>query len=251
MFAAAGRMMGHSFLHGGPSFPGVSPAVLHVLLGGSRDSAPVTLEDCPDTDLRDSIALLCMSWNLPAPNAVDRKWLFKQLLRHAVLGPTMHQIGRLRWGLEETGVWPLLAQRPDVVPLLFPRESEAQITPHMILDHIVWPSAITVMLEAYILPENDEDEEEDNQDICRISGYLRMFIENASSAELKSLLKFWTGWEMPAERMTVEILDAAALPSSMACFEKLRLPRHYIKYITFREELRACVSTVYSGLGFS
>ncbi|XP_059918486.1 uncharacterized protein LOC132463874 isoform X3 [Gadus macrocephalus] len=223
-FTVAGRMVGHSFLHGGPSLPGISPAVLHVLFGGSPESAPVTLEDCPDMDIRDSITL--------------------------VLGRTMAQISCFRRGLEETGVWPLLTQRPDVVPLLFPRESEAQITSHMLLDHIVWPSAITVIYENYMELKDDEDEEEDKGDICRISGYLRMFIENASSAERKSLLKFWTGWEMPAEKMKVEILNAA-LPSSIACFEKLRLPRHYVKFNTFRDELQACLSTVHSSFEFS
>jgi len=48
----------------------------------------------------------------------------------------------------------------------------------MILDHIVWPSAITVMLEGDAEPESDDDEEQDHQDVGRISGYLRMFIQN-------------------------------------------------------------------------
>lgn len=58
----------------------------------------------------------------------------------------------------------------------------------MILDNIVWPSFITVILETYTEAESngdkggeDEDEDEDDEDeedICRISGYLRMFIEN-------------------------------------------------------------------------
>ena len=61
VFAVVGRMVGHSFLHGGPSLPGISPAVLHVLFGGSPESAPVTLEDCPDMDIRDSIALVRQS----------------------------------------------------------------------------------------------------------------------------------------------------------------------------------------------
>ena len=59
-FAVAGRMVGHSFLHGGPSLPGISPAVRHVLFGGSPESAPVTLEDCPDMGIRDSITLVSL-----------------------------------------------------------------------------------------------------------------------------------------------------------------------------------------------
>ncbi len=38
LFVMAGRILGHSFLHGGPSLAGVSPAIVHVLLGGSTDS---------------------------------------------------------------------------------------------------------------------------------------------------------------------------------------------------------------------
>uniref|UniRef100_A0AAV2LL14 Uncharacterized protein n=1 Tax=Knipowitschia caucasica TaxID=637954 RepID=A0AAV2LL14_KNICA len=54
-----GRMMGHSFLHGGPCLSGLSPAIVHVLLGGTPETSTVTLEDCPDLDIRDTIKL-CM-----------------------------------------------------------------------------------------------------------------------------------------------------------------------------------------------
>lgn len=60
MFMVAGRMIGHSFLHGGPCLQGLSPAVIHVLLGGSPDTATVTLEDCPDLDIRETIRLVCL-----------------------------------------------------------------------------------------------------------------------------------------------------------------------------------------------
>lgn len=55
MFAMAGRMIGHSFLHNGPSFPGLSPAIVHVLFGGSLETAPVTIRDCPDLDIREIV----------------------------------------------------------------------------------------------------------------------------------------------------------------------------------------------------
>lgn len=60
MFMVAGRMVGHSFLHGGPCLLGLSPAVVHVLLGGSPETATVTLEDCPDLDIRETIELVCL-----------------------------------------------------------------------------------------------------------------------------------------------------------------------------------------------
>lgn len=61
MFLLAGRMVGHSFLHGGPCLSGLSPAIVHVLLGGSPETATVTLEDCPDLDIRETIKLVCHS----------------------------------------------------------------------------------------------------------------------------------------------------------------------------------------------
>ncbi|KAG7253917.1 hypothetical protein CRUP_009538 [Coryphaenoides rupestris] len=229
-FATAGRMLGHAFLHGGPSMPGLSPALLHVLLGGAPDGAPVVLEDCPDIDLRDSITLLSRSvLGRTAPQGVGSGQITATTLRrtdrrpHAAAAATAGTMGAL------------------VGDRLF----------HMILDHIVWPSAITVMLEGDDEPESDDDEEEDHEDVGRICGYLRMFIENASSAELKSLLKFWTGWEVPAERLQLAVVDAAPLPSSLACFEMLRLPRCYVAYDTFARELHACVTSVSTAGGYA
>ncbi|CAN9516071.1 unnamed protein product [Ophioblennius macclurei] len=258
MFAAAGRMMGHSFLHRGPSFPGLSPAVIHVLFGGSLETAPVTVSDCPDLDVRDAVAMLdgegklqdsvrqlCLSWNLPVPNAKNRKSLSKRLLSQAVVGQTRRQINQLRSGLQETGVWPLLTGRRDVIPVLFPRESEAQVTAQVILDCIVWPSSLTIFFESF---EEGEEEEHGAEDVCRVSGYFRTFIENASAAELRSLIKFWIGWELPTKEMKVEIVEAA-FPSALTCFEKLRLPRHHTTYATFHRDLCACIAHHASGFG--
>lgn len=55
MFTVAGRMIGHSFLHNGPCFTGLSPAIIHVLFGGSPETAPVTIRDCPDLDIREIV----------------------------------------------------------------------------------------------------------------------------------------------------------------------------------------------------
>ncbi|XP_049922049.1 uncharacterized protein LOC126403428 isoform X2 [Epinephelus moara] len=213
MFAVAGRMIGHSFLHHGPSFPGLSPAIIHILFGGSLETTPVTIRDCPDLDIRDAVKMLdgdaelnefdaihqlSLSWDLPAPNATNRKWLSKKLLLHA-----------------------------------------------MVLDCITWPTSRTVFFESYKV---EDDGESNVMDVCRVSGYLKTFIENASPAELKSLIKFWIGWEVPATEMKVEIVEAT-LPTASTCFEKLRLPRHYKAYKAFRQDLCACISTSYSGFG--
>uniref|UniRef100_A0A9J7XX65 Uncharacterized protein n=1 Tax=Cyprinus carpio carpio TaxID=630221 RepID=A0A9J7XX65_CYPCA len=98
----AGRMIGHAFLHGGPRLAGVSQAIVHVLLGGSAETATVQIEDCPDHDIRETIKLLdgeaelsseeyqavldlSLAWDLPGPTKENRKWLFERLLSHAVV----------------------------------------------------------------------------------------------------------------------------------------------------------------------
>lgn len=61
LFLMAGRMLGHCFLYGGPAFPGLSPAIKHVLCGGTVDTATVTIEDCPDLDIRETIQLVSLA----------------------------------------------------------------------------------------------------------------------------------------------------------------------------------------------
>lgn len=59
MFIVAGRIVGHSFLHGGLRLSGLSRAVVHMLVDGSLETATVHLEDCPDLDIRETIRLVC------------------------------------------------------------------------------------------------------------------------------------------------------------------------------------------------
>lgn len=48
-----------------------------------------------------------------------------------VLGRTSRQVKQLRRGLKETLIWPLLTERKDTIPLLFPRASDLQCTPRV------------------------------------------------------------------------------------------------------------------------
>lgn len=128
-----------------------------------------------------------------------------------VVERTSRQISQLRNGLAETGILPLLVQRRDLIPVLFPRESEAQVTPQvqqqrsrvgkghyinnswlieihsdlrfqMILECIKWPWSITQIFDSY----EDEEWVEDKfsqADVCRVSSYLRTFIENGLSKD--------------------------------------------------------------------
>ena len=53
-------MIGHSFLHEGLAVNGLSPAIVHMLIGGSMYTAAslLPLQDCPDLDYRDTVQLV-------------------------------------------------------------------------------------------------------------------------------------------------------------------------------------------------
>ncbi|XP_019210656.1 G2/M phase-specific E3 ubiquitin-protein ligase isoform X2 [Oreochromis niloticus] len=102
-FVVAGRMIGHSFLNDGPRLHGLSKAIIHMLVHADRDTVTVQLDDVPDLDIRstiyrldgnkhlteqqkDDINNLAISWDLPPVSAENCRWLFQQLLHHAVIG---------------------------------------------------------------------------------------------------------------------------------------------------------------------
>ncbi|XP_034061739.1 uncharacterized protein LOC117539615 [Gymnodraco acuticeps] len=229
-------MMGHSFLHSGPCISGLSPAITHVLFGGSPETTTIQIEDCPDIDIRTTIQLLegnaeltkqeekavfdlALSWDLPGVTKTNRKWLHERLLFHAVISRTSRQVKQLRKGLKETMVWPFLKERADIIPTFLPRTSEAALNFHTVIQRIVWP----------ILEEKEEEDEDEDEccleDKCRVAGYLRIFIEKASCAQLKALLQFWTGWELLPSELTLKVVSSD-FPKSATCFETLRLPAH-------------------------
>ncbi|CAM4732698.1 unnamed protein product [Leuciscus chuanchicus] len=250
LFQMAGRMIGHSFVHGGPCLSGLSLPLVILLTGGSSDSAAsaLTLQDCPDLDHRETISLLkktelteqestrltdlCLFWDLPVPSSSNRDWLFQQLLSHAVLGRVKSQIKDLRKGLKETGIWPLLSQRLDSHQVVFPRESVMDITAQTVLQKIAWPKPV--------------DDDEDNDDciaveiISIITSYMRRFIEEASPNMLSDLMKFWVGWEVPEENLVLEVVTAK-FPVAQTCFNMLRLPCHYQSYTTFKMDMVMCL----------
>nr|XP_046267505.1 uncharacterized protein LOC124071110 [Scatophagus argus] len=252
LFRVAGRMLGHGFLHNGPVVTGLSPAVIHVLFNGDPEMATVAIEDCPDLHIRDIIKLLdqedltpeekdtisdlCMSWDLPPVTRTNRKWLQNKLLLHAVIGRTTRQVKQLRRGIKDVMLWPLLSSRPDVVQLMFPRMVEIQFTPQMVLQKITWPV------------EDSDDEDFDVENVCRITGFLRTFVEAASPGTLAQLVKFWVGWErLPAE-LRLEISERT-LPTSATCFETLKLPHHFTTYSEFEKALLSSINTADTGFG--
>lgn len=54
LFVVVGRMVGHSVLHGGPGLNGLSTALFSTLIGQGEDGL-VSIEDCPDMDVREML----------------------------------------------------------------------------------------------------------------------------------------------------------------------------------------------------
>ncbi|KAI7809630.1 hypothetical protein IRJ41_013314 [Triplophysa rosa] len=255
LFQMAGRMIGHSFLHGGPCLSGLSVPVVILLTAGTIDSAALalTLQDCPDMDHRETISLLnkadldeaertqlidlCLFWDLPVPSSTNQEWLFQQLLTHAVLGRVKKQIKDLRKGIKDTGIWPLISIRQDLHRVLFPRESAVVIDSQTVLQKITWPKLT-----------EDDDDDITVEKLTLVSGYMRSFIEEASPAILSDLTRFWVGWEIPEENLVLEI-GTAQYPVAHTCFNTLSLPCHYQNYAAFRKEMLMCLKSVSSGFG--
>ncbi|XP_035984962.1 uncharacterized protein LOC118558609 [Fundulus heteroclitus] len=251
-FVVAGRIIGHSFLNGGPRLVGLSPVIMHVMFGGDPETATIT-EDlyqfCAvfnyklqgskelSEDEKSFVLSVTLPWDLPGVTRNNRLWLREKLLLHAVVERTTLQVKQIRRGLKEAGVWEFFSSRPDAVKALFPRTSEAQITPKVVLDNINWPG--------------EEDIDEDIVSIDhhnRIMGYLRRFIETGTSDMLKSLLTFWTGWNVVSPNLEVEVIDCG-LPQASTCFMTLKLSKNCLNYEDFSQELSASISSSYSGFG--
>ncbi|KAJ8396128.1 hypothetical protein AAFF_G00022010 [Aldrovandia affinis] len=183
------------------------------------DTATIQLADVADMDFRvtiqkldghddltkeekDDVNNLALFWDLPVVNTTNRSWLFQKLLQHAVIGRTKRQIKQIRRGLKDTRVLELLIERPDTVPLIFPRSANIAPSAQAILSNIVWPGE----------EGNGDDDEDDDEDTCpkhlrdRTTGFLRRFIETASAKKLQQLIRFWVGWEIPSPGMKVEVV---------------------------------------------
>ncbi|CAI5660229.1 unnamed protein product [Oreochromis niloticus] len=193
LFVVAGRMIGHSFLNDGPRLHGLSKAIIHMLVHADRDTVTVQLDDVPDLDIRSTICMLdgnkhlteqqkddinnlAISWDLPPVSAENRRWLFQQLLHHAVIGRTKRQTKHIRKGLKDTGLLTMLQQRPDTASVVFPQHEDSILTAQAVLSHIVWPG--------------DEGDDEDDDDPpyplsiqMQTVGFLKTYIETAQPAD--------------------------------------------------------------------
>ncbi|KAL1022162.1 hypothetical protein UPYG_G00022930 [Umbra pygmaea] len=74
---------------------------------------------------RDEINNLAFSWDLPAVNKANCRWLFQQLMKHAVIGRRTKQIKQIKKGLKNTKVWTLLEEKPETALIVFPRHANA------------------------------------------------------------------------------------------------------------------------------
>ncbi|XP_016523364.1 uncharacterized protein LOC103133377 isoform X2 [Poecilia formosa] len=264
LFVMAGRLIGHSLINGGPTLSGISLAVVHALTSGSKELATtyLSLEDCPDIDHRDIIgsllkeemteeetsrlSSLCMEWYFPVPTKETNKLLLlQQLLTHAAITRLSAQIKHLKRGLKETGVWPLITSRLDVVPLLFPRESEVEITPQMVLQSIIWP-------QAKQSDDSDDSDDDLEAETTQVTGFFHQFLEEASSDNLRQLMRFWVGWEVPCQELKLEVIQSTGpnhMPTSSTCSERLRLPSHYSTYQALYADMMVCLKSVETGFG--
>lgn len=104
---------------------------------------------------------------------------------------------------------------------------------------IVWPGEAS----------EDSDDEAGGTRMKELTcGFLRRFIETASPSDLKQLMRFWLGWEIPSGKMTVQVVDRQHLLSS-TCFATLSVPGHFKEYEDFANYVRRVIATTDTGFG--
>ncbi|KAK1902035.1 Acetyl-CoA decarbonylase/synthase complex subunit alpha 1 [Dissostichus eleginoides] len=81
---------------------------------------------------------LAFSWDLPAIKPANRRWLFQQLMQHAVIGRRTKQIKQIRKGLKDTKVWTLLKEKPETARIVFPRQANAFPTAQLTKFWVGW-----------------------------------------------------------------------------------------------------------------
>ncbi|RVE61339.1 hypothetical protein OJAV_G00169860 [Oryzias javanicus] len=256
LFRVVGRAIGHSFIHGGPCFTGLSPSMMELIMGRNDECAVMDLSDCPDTDVIEVVSLLesekeltppekcevnnlAVSWDLPLMTDSNRRWLAEKLLYHAIIERRRTQIKQMRKGLKDSGVFCMIKERPALASILFPRSADQVMDSQTILKRIVWP-----------MPDSeDEDDHRSLEETCLVTSYLRTYIENGSSQELHRLLKFWTGWCIPPQQLYVEVSGDIGLPVASTCMTTLKLPQKCATYQTFKDNLEAAVGSTDFGFG--
>ncbi|KAL6455876.1 hypothetical protein MHYP_G00357270 [Metynnis hypsauchen] len=70
VFRAIGRMIGHSFIHGGPLLTRLSRSMFKLMTGEKDEPEIVELDDCPDTDVMEIVSLMTLDKTVwPTPDS--------------------------------------------------------------------------------------------------------------------------------------------------------------------------------------
>lgn len=88
--------------------------------------------------------------------------------------------------------------------------------------------------------------------IYTISANLSILFLVASPDLLRQLLRFWTGWEVLVESLSLEVVQSRGrnhLPTASTCYERLRIPDHYKTFASLQSDLMIGLRSVESGFG--
>ncbi|KAI9520043.1 hypothetical protein NQZ68_021762 [Dissostichus eleginoides] len=143
----------------------------------------------------------------------------------------------LRWTLEAV-IHVLLGGNMDTATIQLEDIADLDIRQTTVLDHIEWPLVLS----------SDDEEEYSVAIKIQVAEYLRQFIENASPKQLRQLVTFWVGWDVPMKGMQMHVVKGD-FPRSSTCFLTLRLPGHHESYLDFAAQLEQCIATNETGFG--
>lgn len=148
----------------------------------------------------------------------------------------------------------------------------------MILRRVIWPE-----------PDSDDEAPLNLEQSCDVTAFLREYIQTGENlllqvfyfknkglmyfwclvadvlrcnekycftqtdagppAELRELLKFWTGWAVLPQHLYVEVSPDLSLPVASTCLTTLKLPLRCRTFLAFTQAMRAAVSSTRFGFG--
>ena len=158
-FILVGKMIGHSLIHGGTGFVGMSRGIVKYIETESVDvaAASITTEDIPYTDVQaqvgkiidtpdDGLSKLWMNDSLLIDTlqqagvqkleAKNKEKAVQQILLHQVLLKRKYEVDDIIKGLKTLSLTEFLKRHPCVSPLLFPTESDVAVPTSVVLDKL-------------------------------------------------------------------------------------------------------------------
>ncbi|XP_028390794.1 uncharacterized protein LOC114515697 [Dendronephthya gigantea] len=266
LFYYAGRMIGHSSLHKGFPFVGMTPAAVTYILSASVDEAipQITLDDVPDIFMKDIIYKMVSATKeeLEVLNMTDevmsilltsgfvnklltcenKEKAIQDVLIYNVLRMQITELDEIRRGLESVGLASFLKHNPSFVCKTFAYRRDITICGEDLLKKI----------KVYSADLSDDE----NMSLCWFKQLINELpveaqTENPYVATLEKLTQFVYGDPLPPSKaMIVKFTKKEKmLPDVDSCTATIQLPIVHRTFDEFKKVFNSTLSVQATGYG--